>query len=225
MDESSDESSDSFDFLDMVDEPLTYGERKKKNIIDGFSYDDMYFMDIRVKIKPDYRNPESYNLECSDELYNLIRTEGCDFEDEQLRFKWLPKDIYELREIISSKLAFIMGTENGLSLGCLSYEDAFLIRKDILKTDVISNNLNSMKYNYIILSMPYKLINSRIEDKVRYIQRRWRVKSQIRQKINAAKIIQRAWISNKFNPKSKLCEKLLDNNLNIFINNNKKKQN
>ena len=217
MDDSSNESNESFDFSDIDDVPLTYGKRKNKNknIIDGYTYDDMYFMDILVKIKPDYRNTESYNLECSDKLYNIIQTEACDFE--QLRFKWLSKDIYELQKIISPRLAFIMGTESGLALGCLSYEDAFLIRKDILKTDNICNCVDSMKYNYIILSMPYKLINSRIEDKVRYIQRGWRVKSQIRHKIKAAKIIQRAWISNKFNPKSKLCEKLLDNKMkNIY---------
>ena len=224
MDKSDDESMNVddfntlFDISDVDDIPLTWNKKsKKKNMIDGHTYDDMYFMDILVQLKSDYYRTTSNRNQYTDEFYDKTCAESSNFEHEQLRFKWLPKDIYELRKIISSRLAFIMGTENGLALGCLSYQDAFLIRKDILKIDNIRNCVDSMKYNYIILSMPYKLINSRIEDKVRYIQRRWRVKSQIRQKIKAAKIIQKAWISNKFNPKSKLCKKLLDNKMkNIY---------
>ena len=224
MDESDDESMNVddfntlFDISDVDDIPLTWKKKsKKKNMIDGHTYDDMYFMDILVQLKSDYYRTTSNRNQYTDEFYDKTCAESSKFEHEQLRFKWLPKDIYELRKIISSRLAFIMGTENGLALGCLSYQDAFLIRKDILKIVNIRNNLDSMKYNYIILSMPYKLINSRIEDNVRYIQRSWRVKSQIRQKIKAAKIIQKAWISNKFNPKSKLCKKLLDNKMkNIY---------
>ena len=228
-DESRDESSDDsmdindfnelFDFSDSDDSYVVWNnkKRKKKNMIDGYTYDDMYFMDILVQIKSDYYRTKSNMKKYSDDFYHMIGTEANDFEHYQLRLNWLQIDIYELRKIISSRLAYIMGTENGLALGCLSYQDAFLIRKDILKTDIVRNNLDSMKYNYIILSMPYKLINSRIEDNVRYIQRSWRVKSKIRQKLKAAKIIQRAWISNKFNPKSKLCKKLLDNKMkNIY---------
>ena len=96
MDESDDESTDSFDFSDIVDVPLTWNKKsKKKNMIDGHTYDDMYFMDILVQLKSDYYRTKSNRNLYTDEFYDKTCAESSKFEHEQLRFKWLPKDIYD----------------------------------------------------------------------------------------------------------------------------------